>query len=207
MRGVMGVVVILAGCYDDSEPPPVLEVTATATWCPETCAPLELPLGFSGEVWATFHHEGGLELPATEITWSWEPHSVIDLPAAGAGGDQSAVLAVGPGSATVTVRNERHGIEDTVGITVRDLLSIAIDPPDPQISAGGTITLTALGNYQGGNSYDLGGSVAGSAEWTSDNPVVATIEGGVVTGIGPGQATISAGFLDATGSTTVTVNE
>ena len=43
-------------------------------------------------------------------------------------------------------------------------------------------------------------------DWTSDNPQVATVSpGGVVTGVGPGQATITATSGSATAKTTVSI--
>jgi hypothetical protein len=196
---------LLAGCFEEAEPPQ-LRVTASADWCPETCAPLDLPLGFSGVVSAEFINEVGTVVPASNTIFTWEPHSVIDVPDANAAYDLATVVGVAPGTGSVTVRNEQYDLEDAASFVVHDLVSITVELVEPELTVGDTVDIHAMGDY-GGSSYDLAGSVAGSAAWTSDAPDVATVENGVLTGVAPGEATITAEFLDLSGSTTVTVVE
>ena len=69
------------------------------------------------------------------------------------------------------------------------------------IVVGGSVQLDAVTRIVGGNPR------AGvPISWTSDNPQVATVaDGGVVTGVGPGKATIKATAGSGTATTTVTV--
>jgi hypothetical protein len=55
------------------------------------------------------------------------------------------------------------------------------------IEAGDTLQLTP-GYWR----LDRGGTVSGGYSWTSSNPAVATVSGGLVTGVAPGTATIRA---------------
>jgi Bacterial Ig-like domain (group 2) len=93
-------------------------------------------------------------------------------------------------------------------INVIALASIKVTPPAPQVAAGGTAQLTAIGTYTDGSTKDL----TPTATWVSSAPSVATVSAGLVscsasTSVG-GSATISASGATATGtataSTTVT---
>lgn len=206
MRLLLAAVVLLTGCFEEAEPP-VLRVTASANWCPETCAPLELPRGFSGTASADFLYDDGLVLPASNTIWTWAPASVIDVPDANASYDLATVVGIAPGRGTVTARNDQYDIEDAASFTVLDLVSMSVELAEPELSVGSTTNIYALGVYEGGAGYDLTGSVAGSAEWTIDAPEVATVDSGILTAVAPGEATITAEFLDVSGTTTVTVVE
>jgi uncharacterized protein YjdB len=67
---------------------------------------------------------------------------------------------------------------------------------------GGTSQFTATADYLDGSTED----VTSRASWTSSNSAVATVaSGGLVTGVAPGAATISATYNSVTGSTTFSV--
>lgn len=68
------------------------------------------------------------------------------------------------------------------------------------LEVGDTLNLTATATYAGGAS----GDVSASATWTTSAPAVATVAGGVVTGVSAGTADIVAA-LGSTASTPVTV--
>ena len=81
------------------------------------------------------------------------------------------------------------------------LTGVAVGPA-ATIQTGTTIQIAAVGTYNDGSQKKLSSNVF----WNSATPRVATIDGkGVVTGVGPGQAVISAAVDTVTGSATVTV--
>lgn len=83
------------------------------------------------------------------------------------------------------------------------LTSIAINPTAPQVNVGSTTTLTVFGTYDDGTRS----VVTSGVSWSSDTTAVATIgtTTGVLTGVSPGNAGISASAqaLSATASATV----
>jgi Bacterial Ig-like domain (group 2) len=87
-------------------------------------------------------------------------------------------------------------------INVIALASINVTPPAPQVAAGGTAQLKAIGTYTDGSTKDL----TGTATWVSSAPGVATVSAGLVSCSASatlsGSATISATGPTATGTTT-----
>jgi hypothetical protein len=87
-------------------------------------------------------------------------------------------------------------------VKVIALASINVTPPAPQVAAGGTTQLTAIGTYTDGSMKDL----TPTATWVSSAPSVATVSAGQVScsagATVSGYATISATGATATGTTT-----
>lgn len=87
--------------------------------------------------------------------------------------------------------------------------TIVIDPPNPTVSEGLTLQLTAAGTDSNGNSITLTGgtSCTGSTVcWSSATPSVATVSaGGLLTGVSAGTSTITAASGTASATTTATV--
>jgi Bacterial Ig-like domain (group 2) len=87
-------------------------------------------------------------------------------------------------------------------INVIALASINVTPAAPQVAAGGTAQLTAIGTYTDGSTKDL----TPRATWVSSAPSVATVSAGLVSCSASttlsGSATISASGATATGTTT-----
>ncbi len=82
------------------------------------------------------------------------------------------------------------------------LLSIAVTPVNPSITAGNQQQFTATGTYSDGSHQDL----THTATWTSSLPSVATISGtGLATGVAAGSTTIQATSGSIYGTTTLTV--
>ena len=81
--------------------------------------------------------------------------------------------------------------------------SIFITPASTTIAVNGTQQLTATGTYSDGSRQPLSGSTVG---WSSsDDTVVAITNGGLVTGVSLGTATITATAQGVSGTGTVTV--
>ena len=81
------------------------------------------------------------------------------------------------------------------------LTGIAVGPA-ATIQTGNTIQMSAVGTYNDGSQKKLSSDV----HWSSATPNIATVSpAGLVTGTGPGQATISGASETVVGSATVTV--
>jgi trimeric autotransporter adhesin len=82
------------------------------------------------------------------------------------------------------------------------VVSLRIDPPTSTIAVGATTSLTVNAVLADGQTLDITPRI----NWSSDKPLVATVAGGIVTGVGQGTATVTAGFgaLTATSQVTVT---
>ncbi len=77
----------------------------------------------------------------------------------------------------------------------------------PSIAVAGTVQVGANGAYQQSGSKVSYQNVTRSANWSSSNPAVATVDKGLVTGTGIGSATITASLDGKTGTTVVVVGQ
>src|SRR5262249_53532708 len=118
-------------------------------------------------------------------------------------------LVTGVGVGNTSISGTFGGIlEDSVGVTVTaaTLTSISITPPAPSIAKGTTVQLTATGDFSDGTPQDLTDQVS----WISSNNAVAQVSNvsdteGLVTGLGVGNASVTAPLNGVEGSTTVVV--
>lgn len=84
---------------------------------------------------------------------------------------------------------------------VRTLESIALAATSTSVAAGSTVAITATGTFSDGSMEALT-----ALTWESSDILIATVDGqGVVTGVGPGQATITARKSGKSGTLAVTV--
>src|SRR5439155_778674 len=98
------------------------------------------------------------------------------------------VTGVAPGSATMTATSE--GKTSTAGITVATVpvTSVAISPATASLRVGQTVQLTATPRDSAGTAL-----TGRPVTWASSTPSVATVNGsGLVTGVTPGSATMTA---------------
>jgi uncharacterized protein YjdB len=108
----------------------------------------------------------------------------------GCGGGQTAVIPT-PAGSKGTAANTTPPVQ---------VLTRGITPAASQIARGTSLQLIATAAYSDGSSQDINGSL----QWSSSNPGVASVDqNGVVSGIAPGQATVTAS--DTSGSLTATV--
>jgi uncharacterized protein YjdB len=88
-----------------------------------------------------------------------------------------------------------------VNVAQVPVASVSVSPTTANVTAGQTTTLTATLRDASGNT--LAGRIIG---WTSSDPAIATVsQSGVVTGVAPGIATITATSEGQSGSASVTV--
>lgn len=83
------------------------------------------------------------------------------------------------------------------------LTTLTIGPTTPTIQQAATLQMAATGTYNDGSTQTLTGTVL----WSTSDPTIATISStGLITGVAPGTATITAQSGTISGSTTVTVS-
>lgn len=144
-----------------------------------------IPVAFTAT--GTFSDKSILDL-TDAVTWaSSVPATVAISNVAGSGG-VAATLAVG--AVTITATEPLSGISATTNLTVTAavLQSIAVDGPGYSLVTGTDTQYTATGNYTDSTTVDL----TALALWTSGNPAVFTVVGGLVTPVGAGTATVTA---------------
>jgi uncharacterized protein YjdB len=109
------------------------------------------------------------------------------------------VTAVASGNATVTASQDGITANSGVIVNTLGLLSIAITPTTPTVTAGSTTSLTATGTFEDNSTKPLTSQVA----WSSDTTSVATVNSsGVVSGVIVGTAKITASVTTTTGTVT-----
>ena len=155
-----------------------------------------LIVGATQQLTATPLDANGNPLSGRTISWTTSALGVATVDANG------LVTAVAPGSATITATSE--GKSGTSAITVNPVpvASVAVTPGSATVSVGGTQQLTATPLDADGN--PLSGR---TVTWVSSNTAVATVSAsGLVTGVAPGSATITATSEGKSGTATITVN-
>ena len=98
-------------------------------------------------------------------------------------GSAAITATCGEHSATCAVEVSGISEDDTVAVT-----GVTLDKSTASVQVGGTVTLTATVKPDNATNKTV--------TWTSDNEPVATVEGGVVTGVSEGTATIGAMTAD-----------
>lgn len=81
------------------------------------------------------------------------------------------------------------------------LQRLDLTPPTPSLPRGAALQLRATALWTSGAPQDVGAV----ATWTSSNPAVATVAGGLVTGVEPGSATVTASWSGQSAAVAVTV--
>jgi uncharacterized protein YjdB len=110
-------------------------------------------------------------------------------------------LATGVAAGTATIAATSGKITGSATLTVTPVLtSISVTPNTASIAAGDTEAFTATGTYSDGSTQNLTG-----ATWSSSVGSVATVSGGLATGVAQGTVTITASSGSISGSATLTV--
>src|SRR6266516_1475390 len=154
-----------------------------------------LIVGATQQLTATPLDANGNPLSGRTISWTTSALGVATVDANG------LVTGVATGSATITATSE--GKSGTSAITVQvPVASVSVSPTAATILVGGTQQLTATPLDADGN--PLSGR---TVTWVSSNTAVATVSAsGLVTGVAPGSATITATSEGKSGTATITVN-
>ncbi len=190
----LAVVLLLGLACGDSATEPAPPPAGVATRVEITPATLSFSaLGNTVRLSATVFDQNGQRMRAT-VAWSTSEPWVVTVDSDG------LVTAVANGTATITAT--ASSVRGSATAEVRQVASaVEVTPLHGEIIQGGTIRLVARVTDTGG--HEVPGR---SVSWRSATPSVAAVDSiGLVTGIAPGEAEITATAGDLAGSTTVTV--
>ena len=154
-----------------------------------------VPVGGAVQLSASVRDASGAELQGRLVGWTSSDETIAVVSSEG------RVSGIKIGTATITASSEGKSGTATVTVTAAPVASVNVTPPTASITVGQTTTLTAQTLDANGNAL-TGRAVA----WASSNAGVATVsDAGVVTGVAPGDATITATSEGKSGTATVTV--
>jgi len=155
---------------------------------------------------ATGEFENGSTRDITEVVlWSSSDHAVAQV--SNVAGEKGEAAALSPGKTTITAT--LAGVTGSTELTVTGakLVAIRVLPADPVVGTQSTLQFQAIGDYDDESSQDITGQVV----WSSSQELVAVVEnaeetkGRAITGLTPGETTISATKGAVSGSTVLTV--
>src|SRR5438874_8082200 len=151
--------------------------------------------GQTVQLTATPKDAGGTPLSGRTVTWSSSNTTVATVSNSG------LVSGVTPGAATITATSEGKSGTSSVTVTNVPVATVEVTPPSASVQAGQTVQLTATPKDAGGN--PLSGR---TVTWSSSNTAVATVSNsGLVSGVTPGTATITATSEGKSGTAAITV--
>src|SRR5207253_166333 len=137
----------------------------------------------------------GNPLSGRTVTWSSSNAAVATVSSSG------LVSGVTPGSVTITATSEGKSGTSTITVTPVPVASVEVTPATASVQAGQTVQLTATPRDAVGN--PLSGR---TVTWSTSNTAVATVNSsGLVSGVTPGTATITAASEGKSGTSSVTV--
>jgi uncharacterized protein YjdB len=157
----------------------------------------DLTIGQTAQLSATALDAAGLPLSGRVPGWTTSSSAVATVSSAG------LVTAVAAGTATITATID--GQSGTATVTVTDVAqgqvaSVTVSPSSATVNVAWSTTLSATAR-------DVSGSPVSGAQinWSSNDPAIATVSNGVVTGVAPGTVDILATSGGASGSARITV--
>ena len=157
---------------------------------------LTLPDGRSAQLSAVATYTDGTMVDVTEtLTWLSDNEPVATVTPGG------LVTAHDPGSALISGTDGQLTAMLTVTVGPPDAVAIVIDPAETKVGEGETVQLSAIGTMSDGSVQD----VTTQAQWGSDDPGVASVDGGLVSGVLAGQTVVSATLGEAVGTAAVDV--
>ncbi len=182
-------VALATGCGDGAvEPvPPPAPVPTTITISPAS-ATLQ-SLGETVRLAATVQDQNGQTMSGATVAWASSDPSVATVDASG------LVTAVANGNAMVTAT--AGSASGSAAVTVDQVLAAVVVEPatDTLLAFGDTLRLSA-------EAVDANGHAVASAEiaWASGDTLVAVVDQqGLVTGVSPGEAEVTASSAEVTG--------
>ena len=189
--GAVALTVATGACHNTATSP-----TTTATLSTFVVSGSPPSIGATSQFTATATLSDGTTKDVTsEATWASSNTTAATVSSSGL----VEGLSAGQVKITATYQSVTSSYTFTVGSNVT-ITSIVVSGFAP--STGATSQFTATAVYSDGST----GDVTSLASWTSSNSAVATVSSaGVVTGVAPGAATISATYHSVIGSTTFNV--
>ena len=152
-------------------------------------------VGGTVQLTATPRDSGGNALTGRPVTWTTSAGGAAVVSAGG------LVAGVALGSATITATSEGASGSATVTVSAVPVASVSVTPATASVPAGGTVQLSATPRDAAGTPL-----TGRPITWTTSAGAVATVSvGGLVTGVAPGSATITATSEGKSGTAAVTV--
>ncbi len=128
--------------------------------------------------------------PTDIISWSCDKQAIASVDSDG------VVKAKAAGEATVTAQyGDSSTNKDTVKIIVKGAGSLGFDKAESKVKKGGTDTIKATATYNGSTVRNA------DIKWESENPAIATVDNGKITGISEGTTTVKASWTAENGKT------
>ncbi|MBQ8229405.1 MAG: Ig-like domain-containing protein [Clostridia bacterium] len=149
------------------------------------------------------------QISASDVVWSSSDSTVASV----AGGTITGVKA-GVASITAKYVHEGTAYEDTISVTVKEMVAYLVDTADDVIATGVTYggkTNTAYATTQIEIEQIFGTQVSELTDFsgitfTSENEEIATVDvNGVITGVAPGKTTINVESISASGEVEIEV--
>ncbi|MGH7505997.1 MAG: Ig-like domain-containing protein, partial [Longimicrobiales bacterium] len=165
---------------------------ATVTVSPPALA---LVAGATARFTVTLKAADGSPLTGRSIVWTSADPGIAQVDASG------AVLAVAAGATTITVTSEGVSAQARVDVSPKPVAAVELRPNAATIDAGARLQLQASVHAADGT------ALAGrTVTWTTSDASVAKVDAnGMVTGVAPGVATITASAEGAVGQAAITV--
>ncbi|HEV8217510.1 MAG TPA: Ig-like domain-containing protein [Gemmatimonadaceae bacterium] len=139
----------------------------------------------------------GVVLTGRAVTWSSSNPAVAAVTTAG------AVTGVSTGTATITATSEGKSGTASVAVVPVPVATVAVSPLSANVVVGGTQQLVAVTKDASNNT--LSGRIV---TWSTSSTAIATVStAGVVTGVAPGTATITATSEGKSGTATIFVSQ
>jgi uncharacterized protein YjdB len=131
------------------------------------------------------------------VTWGSSNTGVATVSSTG------LVTAVAPGTATITATSETKSGTSTITISLVPVNTVTVSPASAGIRVTATTQLSAV------TKDSIGGVLTGrTVTWSSSDPSIATVtSSGLVTGVVPGTATITATSEGKNGTSSITVTK
>lgn len=152
-----------------------------------------LIVGDSVQLTATVEMSNGR--PPRSVSWNSSNTAIASVSGSG------LVRGVGPGVATITATSAGKSASVSITVALVPVASVTVSPASAGIRVAGKVQLTATVRDGAGN------VLSGRATaWTSDAPGVATVNAsGLVTGVAPGSATITATCEGKSGTASIAI--
>jgi uncharacterized protein YjdB len=185
-------------------PPPTLEsiavTSASQAQNSQTAKPVSLRPAATLALTATGRYSDGSTRRLREgVEWSSSNPAVATVDGAG------VVTAVAAGNAELTAT--LTGVSGSLALAVlgpdgAELTGLHVSPESASVEPGKAIQLIAEGTFSDGSR----GNLNASAQWSSSDPGVVTVDGnGLATAVAPGTATVSASQEKLQGNAAITV--
>ncbi|HEX6964194.1 MAG TPA: Ig-like domain-containing protein [Gemmatimonadaceae bacterium] len=153
-------------------------------------------VGGSVTLQVVVHDPQGHVVTAKTVFWDSEHPEIATVD------DQGVVTGVAPGNVTVAASVSGKSGSATITVLPPGVASVTIDPSGASVQVGGTVQLHATTLDANGNALTGRG-----ISWSSSANATATVDqNGVVTGVAPGSATITATSEGKSATATVQVS-